>query len=116
MGIIRLSDATMKAIKSVMMVLLTLHFAQGCADCLNTNEVRTLLNKRLKVGDTRQEIEAVLKDIGFSWTYTDFLKRYNTTLRDEKRCGAYQAISVYIKLDESERLKEIEVFGSYTMP
>jgi len=57
----------------------------------------------------------VLKDVDIKFSYDKYQNQYYSTIRDE-RCGPYQAISVNISFDESEKLSEIKVFESYTMP
>ncbi|MEW6401337.1 MAG: hypothetical protein AB1649_06020 [Chloroflexota bacterium] len=97
-------------------------------NCLPTNEVKDRLNRQLHVGDTREKIEAVLKDIvsaydrrppeedrgGKYFNYVEFVKRYSTTIRDEPGCGSLQGISIFIYLDDQDRLSRIEVSEFYT--
>jgi len=90
-------------------------FACG-GSCLKTNEIRDALYASLVVGDTREKIETALNDNDIRFSYSKYLNRYQATVRDEERCGPYQAISIYISLDKSEKLSKIEVFESYTMP
>lgn len=88
----------------------------GCADCLGERELESDLKGQLSIGAPRAVVERALAGTGLNWTYTDFMRRYNTTVRDPERCGQWVALSVYIHLDESERLRDVEVFRSYTMP
>lgn len=99
----------------VLMVALAL---LGCGyDCLKlkTEKVRSLLDKELKVGDTPERVEEVLKNAGISYSYDRFQNRYGSTIFDS-RCGPYQAISVYVHLDSSKKMSKFEVYKSYTGP
>ena len=59
----RVSDLAMIAAKAVAATFLSLHLLQGCGGgCLKTNNVRTMLNSSLKIGDTQLEIETVLSN------------------------------------------------------
>lgn len=57
---------------------------------------------------------------GFSYTYLNkggqFENEYTTTVWNKSRCGPYQAVSISIRLDKTNRLSAIEVTESYTMP
>lgn len=82
---------------------------------MKTKEVRNLLNSKLSIGDTRERVEKAIEDIGIQFSYDKYQDQYYSTIRDE-RCGPYQAISVSLSFDESEKLSEIKVLESYTMP
>ena len=100
----------------VFMVVLAL---LGCGyDCLKpkTEEVRSLLEKELKVGDTPERVEEVLKNAGISYTYDRFQNRYGSTILDDSRCGPYQAISVYVYLDSLKKMSKFEVYETFTGP
>ncbi len=89
--------------------------AMGCP--LDADAVREQLNSQLNVGDSREKIEAVLTSEGIGGSYDQWSHRYQTTIRDEERCGVlsmYKAISVYLYLDDKGRLSRIEVSESYT--
>lgn len=106
----------MKTVSSLLAILLVAFSLQACSGgCLKTKEVKNLLNSKLSIGDTRERVEMALKVIDIQFTYDKFQNRYQATVRDE-RCGQFQAISVYLSFDESEKLSEIKVFESYTMP
>lgn len=99
----------------VLMVVLAL---LGCGyDCLKpkTEEVRSLLEKELKVGDTPERVEEVLKNAGILYSYDRFQNRYQSTIFDS-RCGPYQAISVYVYLDSLKKMSKFEVRVTFTAP
>ncbi len=75
-------------------------------------QVRANLEEQLHVGDSREKIEAVLQSIGIRYSYDEFSNRYQSTVREE--CGKFEAVSVYVNLDDQGRLSAIEVFNSYT--
>lgn len=77
-----------------------------------TEEVKSLLEKKLKIGDERQKVEDVLKDAGILYAYDQFQNRYQSTITDPL-CGSGQAISVYVYFDSSKKMSKVEVFESY---
>ena len=78
-------------------------------------EVRSILGQRLKIGDMRERADVVLKNAGIAYGYDRYQNRYQSTIADS-RCGPYQAISVYVNFDSSERVSKIEVFETFTGP
>ena len=108
----------LKIIISFLLLLLLTPLLTACnAGCLDVKEqkVKNLLNSSLSIGDSREQVGRALKNIDIEFSYDKYSNRYQATIWDE-RCGPYQAISVYIILDESEKVSEIKVFKSYTMP
>jgi hypothetical protein len=81
--------------------------------CLKTNEIKTLLQKNIKIGDDRKKVDAVLKNADIDYTYDEFQNRYGSTIRDAE-CGSWQAISVYVNFNKSGKVSGVEVFDSYT--
>ena len=96
-------------------ILILFSLSACCGNCLKTKEVKNILNSKLSVGDTRGQVELALNEMDIQFTYDKFQNRFQATIRDE-RCGEYQAISVYISLDASDRMSKIKVLESYTMP
>ena len=83
--------------------------------CLKTDEIRALLNREIKVGNSRNKVDVVLKNAGIDYSYDAYQHRYGSTVRDD-RCGPWQAISIYVNFDLSGKVTGIEVFESYTAP
>lgn len=83
--------------------------------CLKTDEIRALLNQEIKAGDSRDKVDVVLKNAGIDYSYDANQHRYGSTIRDD-RCGPWQAISIYVNFDLSEKVTGVEVFESYTSP
>lgn len=77
------------------------------------NELRNVLNRELKVGDTRDKVHEVLERANIGYSYDRHQNRYNSTVRDAN-CGPNQAVSVHVYLDKMERVSKIEVRESYT--
>ena len=96
--------------------MLGLPFLYGCSDCFRQAEMNSYLSSNLQIEAPRNEIELVLNATGLHWSYDDLLKRYNTTVRDPKRCGEWRAVEIYVHLDDEERFTRFELFESYTMP
>lgn len=91
----------------------------GCLD-VKEKEIKNILNSRLNIGDSREQVEQSIKNIDINFSYHEYSvyggsNRFEATIRDE-RCGPYQSLGVHIVLDESEKVSEIKVFKSYTMP
>ena len=108
----------MNRASNVAIVLMVVLALLGCGyDCLKpkTEEVRSLLEKELKVGDIPERVEEVLKNAGISYSYDPFQNLYGSTIFDS-RCGPYQAISVYVHLDSSKKMSKFEVYETFTGP
>ena len=71
---------------------------------MKTKEVKNLLNSKLSVGDTHEQVEKVIEDSDIQFSYDKYQDQYYSTISNE-RCGSYQA-----SFDESEKLSEIKVF------
>ena len=86
-------------------------------DCIKSKaeEIRTRLNRELKVGDARAKVDEVLRVADIGYDYDAFQNRYQSTVRDSK-CGPYQAVSVYISFDSSQRVLKIDVRETFTGP
>ncbi len=78
-----------------------------------TAEVRKLLNRNIKAGDTRERVDTVLKSADILYEYDRFLNRYQSTVTDT-RCGPNDAVSIYVTFNSVGRVSKIEVFESYT--
>jgi len=99
------------------LLFLVVFLAQGChGGCLNANEVKNMLNEKLKVGDPREKAEEILREFDISFSYDKFSKRYQSTIINKEKCDPYHAISLYIDIDEKGLISKIDVFDSYTMP
>lgn len=88
----------------------------GCtSECpAAAKETQVLLNKSLKLGDSRKTIEKFLQNAGWRISYDKYTRRYNETLHSE-RCGTYGAVVIYIYLDDIEGFSRAEASESYTM-
>ena len=84
-------------------------------ECVKTSEIKELLNKELKTGDTRQKVEQVLKSAGIEYSFDAFQNRYQATARDA-RCSQREAASIYAAFDASGKMLAVDVFSSYTAP
>jgi hypothetical protein len=72
-----------------------------------------MLYEELKVGDTGERVEAVLRATGYPYGYDRFERRYQSTASD-KRCNPYKAVSISVYMDSSGKLSKIVTFDSYT--
>jgi len=79
---------------------------------LEIEEVREKLHSKLSIGDSRERVDASLKDTGIRFTYDKFQNRYNAAITEG--CSKYEAIVVLIIFDDSNKLSEIKVFKEYT--
>lgn len=87
---------------------------------MKENEIKKQINSRLSIGDSREQVEDALKNINIAFSYHEYSdyggsNRYEATIRDEQ-CGPYLSLGVYIVLGKSEKVSEIKVFKSYTVP
>lgn len=109
----------MKRIRDLLLlgVISSVFTAHSYADCMKsrTDEVRNLLNRDLKAGDTRARAKKILKTAGIAYEYDRFQNRYQSTITDA-RCGPYDAISIYVNFNSSGKMSNVEVLESYTAP
>ena len=102
-------------------IALAIMIASGLSACMEdclkakTNEVRNVLNREIKAGDTRERVDEVLNSARIGYGYDRFSNRYQSTVTDAQ-CGPYQAISIYVYFDASGKVSKVEVFESYTGP
>ena len=97
-------------------LFITVWVLSGCGgDCMKpkTAEVRSLLERELKVGDKRERVDEVLKNAAIAHEYDRFQNRYQSTITDSG-CGPYQAISVYVYFDALGKMTKLEIFESHT--
>lgn len=90
----------------------------ACADsCLSrkTHEVRAMLNTEIKLGDSRDQVEYVLKNAHFVYGFDQFQNLYQANVYTSE-CGSYQAVSIYVHFDSEGKVMKVEVFESYTAP
>ena len=116
--ILQWHEVEMNRASNVAIVLMVVLALLGCGyDCLKpkTEEVRSLLEKELKVGDIPERVEEVLKNAGISYSYDPFQNRYQSRIADS-RCGPYQAITVYVYLDSLKKMSKFEVRVTFTGP
>jgi hypothetical protein len=86
----------------------------GCGrDCRQLDEVKTLIEARINIGDSPDKVESVLKDLGTTYAYDDFQNRYQADFSNEA-CGRLVALSIYVSFDEKGRVSGVEAFKSYT--
>lgn len=94
----------------VISILLNLSACSG--GCLDIDEIEKELHSKLNIGDSREMVDASLKDTGVQFTYDKFQNRYNAAITEG--CSKYEAIIVLIVFDDSNKLSEIKVFKEYT--
>lgn len=104
----------MNRVRNVIVVLMTALTLSGCG-CMKKKlpELRSVLEKELKAGDTSGRVEEVLKNAGVVYSYDEYQNRYQGNVYDSQ-CGPYEGISVYVYLDDSKKMTEFEAFVSYT--
>jgi hypothetical protein len=100
--------------KVVFIAFLTLTLA-GCGSCMHRELARTrsFLGAELKPGDPREKIEEVLRKAGVAYVYDGYVNRYEGGIRAD-RCRDYSMISVYVNLDSSQRMSQIEIREIFT--
>ena len=84
-------------------ILITFILSACNGGCLNLKETKKLLNNKLSIGNTRDQVKLALKNIDINFSYDRYQDQYYATIRDE-HCNQYEAISVYLAFDESEKL------------
>ena len=82
-------------------------------DHLNKDEIKNNLYKHLRVGDSRDKIESVLREAKISSSYDKFETRYQSYIREEG-CPYGKDIIIDVYLDNNGRMSRIETMDSYT--
>lgn len=106
----------MMPVKNAAFLTVIVGLLAGCGgSCMShkTGEIKALLNKELKIGDSKERVQEVLKNAGISYAYDQFQEQYYSTVYD-KRCGPDDAVSISVSFDPSGRMTKVEVFESYT--
>jgi hypothetical protein len=85
----------------------------GSCTSHRTEEIKALLNKELKVGDSKERVQEVLNGAEIKYSFDQFQNRYQSTVYDE-RCGQDDAVSITVSFDPSGKMLKVEVFESYT--
>ncbi len=108
----------MKAVRYFIMAILIVFWTTACAQgCLKakTADVRNRLLAEIKQGDDAAKAREALKRVGATFSYDKFQGRYQAIIMDAG-CGPYEAIQIFVQLDESGRVSTIDVSESYTYP
>jgi len=113
-----------KLISIFILFLIALYLSACNGSCLNMKEkeVKKLLHSQLSIGDNRDKVEAALDGLSLQgnaeiqFSYDKYSNRYQATIVDEKQCGRFQGIGIYINFNDSGELTEIDVHKFYTMP
>lgn len=99
------------------MLLIMLLLIGGCSDhsCdhLNKDEIKIDLEKRIRVGDSRDQIEAALKDAKLHFSYDQYNNSYNSFIREEG-CPYGKDVIIEVYLDKNGYMSKIETSDSYT--
>lgn len=74
---------------------------------MNVKEVEKQLHNKLSIGDTREVVDAYLKDTGIKFTYDKFQDRYQASITEG--CGKNEAIIVLIIFDDFNKLSDIKI-------
>lgn len=94
------------------MLLSMLLLSSCCAD-LDKEKIRNELSKSLKIGDTHEKAELVLKNLVISSSYDEYQQRYQSNFTG-KNCAFDKSVIIYIYINKSGLVSKIEVLNSYT--
>ena len=78
-------------------------------------DVRNHLLAEIKLGDDAAKAGDALKRIGATFSYDEFQNRYQAIILDAG-CGPYEAVQIFVQLDDSGRVSAVDVSESYTYP
>jgi hypothetical protein len=89
----------------------------GCSDCLDPKyvEVKSILEKNLKIGDSRDKVSEALSRAGIGYSYDQFQRRYQSTVY-AAGCNKFQAVSVYVYFNATGNMTKFEALKTYTAP
>ena len=105
------------AISALLAILLiaTASLAACQRNCIRPKflEIKTALERDIRVGDSKDQVANALGKNGISFGFDKFQNQYQSTIYDE-RCNPYQAVSLYIRFDEKAQVSKVEIFKSFT--
>lgn len=78
-------------------------------------KIKKMLHSHFSIGDSRQKFDSLLSKIDLHFTYDRHSNKYRSLVRDGN-WGPYKYILVSISFDETNKISEILVRRSYTMP
>jgi len=83
-------------------------------DLPSSKQLQNELQAALKVGDSKEKIESVLKDRSLRATYDKYSHRYQSIMRSPTTEA--HAIVIYVNVDQERRFVYVETYDSYTAP
>lgn len=102
-----------RKIKMLLLVLWIVCNVPACGGgCVDIEEVKNNLHSKLNIGDSREKVDASLKETGIQFTYDESQNRYQGSITEG--CSTGEGVAILIIFDDSNKLSEIEVFKEYT--
>ncbi len=83
-------------------------------DFPSAKQLQGELQAAMKVGDSREKIESVLKGRSLETTYDKYSQRYQSIMR--RPTTDFHAIVIYVNVDKERRFVSVEAHDSYTAP
>jgi hypothetical protein len=108
-----MKDFTMT--KTIVLLLLTCLFFVGCKD--KSEEKINAIKSSLPAGTSIAEVESYLKKINCGYSYGKETKRFTAVLHDvSPRTFASQRVLIVIKMDEQDKVKNLDFMVYYKNP
>lgn len=82
-------------------------------DCRKFDEIKYFIEREIKVGDSRERADSLLKIAGVDYGYDEYQNRYQSTIHDSA-CGKWVDLSIYVSFDKFGNVSKAEAFRSYT--
>jgi hypothetical protein len=97
------------------LLLLACIFLVGCKD--NSEKMEDVIKRDLPYGTSAAEVESYLKKMNCGFSYDKETKRYTSILRDDsQKKYASKRILITIKMDEQDKLKNLDFMVYYKGP
>jgi hypothetical protein len=103
-----------KTARFLIAIAVTLLISCRDADETSRARVESELRSRLAVGDTSEKIERVLKEKNIPFSFDRFSSGYQARIDPKEKSKIPRVISVWIHVDQTGRLTNIDVHNSYT--
>lgn len=82
---------------------------------MTKEKVEEMIKRELRVGSSTEDIEAFYKKNNISYSYDNFAKRYQSTIRNIPTMPWLdKSIGIYIYVDDEKKFLKAEVDYSYT--
>jgi hypothetical protein len=119
MGKVKLSTQQFLKMKTTLIFLIgvIIIFTGGCKDKHKSEKMIESIKRDLPPGTSFAEVESYLKKTKFEYSYSKETKYFKGILRyTNKHAFVFESITITIKIDENDKLTDLDAKVVYTGP